>query len=241
MGGRMRQHVMANEYQMLLDFESKDAALAQKLAKAQKAKEDVAHEIDSCGEKLVQKQEELAVWQEKDKLIMEEFSKLVGASNQFEPQLLKMFKRKIKRAKKRTEDDDEDDDDDDEEDACPPGCDQTLYDKVLELREKGLDQEEILSDFQKAIDDLKKANERHHGRERQIDKDLQGTELEIEAFQTEKQQKLNELDISIMMKLNQIVCLICANETSDKVEENDTEEQPLPTDLPDSISNCLFF
>merc|ERR1711871_1301653 len=99
MGGRMRQHVMANEYQMLLDFESKDAALAQKLAKAQKAKEDVAHEIDSCGEKLVQKQEELAVWQEKDKLIMEEFSKLVGASNQFEPQLLKMFKRKIKRAK----------------------------------------------------------------------------------------------------------------------------------------------
>merc|ERR1711871_1706655 len=218
MGGRMRQHVMANEYQMLLDFESKDAALAQKLEKAQKAKEDVAHEIDSCGEKLVQKQEELAVWQEKDKLIMEEFSKLVGASNQFEPQLLKMFKRKIKRAKKRTGDEDEDEDSDedweedsdDEDDACPPGCDQTLYDKVLELREKRLDQEEILSDFQKAIDDLKKSNERHHGRERQIDKDLKGTEVEIEAFQTEKQQKLNELHISIMMKLNQLVCLICA-------------------------------
>merc|ERR1711871_300417 len=193
MGGRMRQHVMANEYQMLLDFESKDAALAQKLEKAQKAKEDVAHEIDSCGEKLVQKQEELAVWQEKDKLIMEEFSKLVGASNQFEPQLLKMFKRKIKRAKKRTGDEDEDedsdedweedsdeddDDDDDEEDACPPGCDQTLYDKVLELREKRLDQEEILNEFQKAIDELKRTGDRHHGRERQIDKDLQGTELE---------------------------------------------------------------
>merc|ERR1711871_871017 len=178
MGGRMRQHVMANEYQMLLDFESKDAALAQKLAKAQKAKEDVAHEIDSCGEKLVQKQEELAVWQEKDKLIMEEFSKLVGASNQFEPQLLKMFKRKIKSAKKRTGDDDE------EEDACPPGCDQTLYDKVLELREKRLDQEEILNEFQKAIDDMKRTCDRHKNRQVQIDKDLKGTEVEIEAFQT---------------------------------------------------------
>ena len=32
---------------------------------------------------------------------------------------------------------DEDEDFDDEfDDSCPPGCDQTLYDKVLELREK---------------------------------------------------------------------------------------------------------
>merc|ERR1711871_841706 len=218
MGGRMRQHVMANEYQMLLDFESKDAALAQKLEKAQKAKEDVAHEIDSCGEKLVQKQEELAVWQEKDKLIMEEFSKLVGASNQFEPQLLKMFKRKIKRAKKRTgdedededsnEDDDDDDDDDDEEDACPPGCDQTLYDKVLELREKRLDQEEILNEFQKAIDELKRTSDRAHQREKQIDKDLANTELEILAFQNEKQQKLNEQDVILVLKIAQIRNLI---------------------------------
>merc|ERR1711871_870505 len=203
MGGRMRQHVMANEYQMLLDFESKDAALAQKLEKAQKAKEDVAHEIDSCGEKLVQKQEELAVWQEKDKLIMEEFSKLVGASNQFEPQLLKMFKRKIKRAKKRTGDEDEDDDDD-EEDACPPGCDQTLYDKVLELREKRLDQEEILNEFQKAIDELKRTGDRHKNRQVQIDKDLKGSKAEIQLFQNEKQKKLNEIMVCTPLNFDQV-------------------------------------
>merc|ERR1711871_1359034 len=250
MGGRMRQHVMANEYQMLLDFESKDAALAQKLAKAQKAKEDVAHEIDSCGEKLVQKQEELAVWQEKDKLIMEEFSKLVGASNQFEPQLLKMFKRKIKRAKKRTgdedededsdedweeesDDDDDDDDDDDEEDACPPGCDQTLYDKVLELREKRLDQEEILNEFQKAIDELKRTGDRHKNRQVQIDKDLKGSKAEIQLFQNEKQKKLNEIMVCTPLNFDQVHAT---------VPKDPESEQPGPPELlTTSVEECLIF
>jgi chromosome segregation ATPase len=170
---------------------------------------------------------------------------------------LKIFKRKIKRSKKKSDDASDEDsdeeyddsdydsdesfDDDEEDDSCPPGCDQTLYDKVLELREKRLDQEEILSDFQKAIDDLKKANERQHGRERQIDKDLKGTEVEIEVFQTEKQKKLNDLDISIIMKLNQIVCLVSAGNGKIPVEEDEEEASSPPTILPDSISASLFF
>lgn len=32
-------------------------------------------------------------------------------------------------------DEDDDDDDEEEEDTCPPGCDLTLYEKVLALRE----------------------------------------------------------------------------------------------------------
>merc|ERR1712230_352213 len=121
----------------------------------------------------------------------------MGEGNQFMPQLLKIFKKRIKRAKKRNGDEDEDEDededwdddedfdedeDDDEEDSCPVGCDQTLYDKVLELREKRLDQEEIISDFQKTIDELTRNNERQQTREKQINKDLNQTEKEIESF-----------------------------------------------------------
>ena len=102
----------------------------------------------------------------KDQLIMEEFSKLVGASNRLKrtskcssgkssaPKSALAMKTRTRTAtktgKRMAEDDDDDDDDDDEEDACPPGYDQTL-DKVLELREKRLDQEEILNEFQKAM------------------------------------------------------------------------------------------
>ena len=58
------------------------------------------------------------------------------------------------------EDDDLDDDlDDEEEEVCPPGCDPALYEKVCELREKRLEQEEVYTDFQKAVEALKKENE----------------------------------------------------------------------------------
>ena len=57
------------------------------------------------------------------------------------------------------EDDDLDDDlDDEEEEVCPPGCDPALYEKVCELREKRLEQEEVYTDFQKAVEALKKEN-----------------------------------------------------------------------------------
>ena len=57
------------------------------------------------------------------------------------------------------EDDDLDDDlDDEEEEVCPPGCDPAMYEKVCELREKRLEQEEVYADFQKAVEALKKEN-----------------------------------------------------------------------------------
>ena len=50
------------------------------------------------------------------------------------------------------EDFDEDDMDEDEEgqdDSCPNGCDPFLHSRVLALRERRLDQEEQLQEFQK--------------------------------------------------------------------------------------------
>jgi len=181
---------------------------------------------------------------------MNEFNTLVGEGNQFMPQLLKIFKKRIKRAKKRTGDEDEDEEDEedwdddedfddedeemedeDEEDACPAGCDQTLYDKVLELREKRLDQEEIISDFQKTIDELTRNNERQQTREKQINKDLNQTEKEIESFQTEKQQRLNQLDVVITLKLDQLRCMVAL----------DAEAGGDPEVLSGGVNNCLVF
>lgn len=50
------------------------------------------------------------------------------------------------------------DDDEEEEvdDSCPPGCDISLYESVLGLRERRLDQEEILAEIQKTADELKR-------------------------------------------------------------------------------------
>jgi WD40 repeat protein len=246
----MKMLTLYRELVLLRQFESKDDALASKMEKCRSDKSGVVGEISECQSKLSMKRDEIGVWQEKAKHIINEFNALVGESNQFHAQLLKIFKKKVKRAKKRNGDEEEDeeeeedwDDDDedfddegeeedeDEEDACPPGCDQTLYDKVLELREKRLDQEEILSDFQKAIDELTRNSDRHTTREKQINKDLAQTEKEIQSFQTEKQQRLNELDIVITLKLDQLLCTV----------PRDPEAGGEPEVLSSGVNDCLVF
>lgn len=44
-------------------------------------------------------------------------------------------------------------------------------------------------------------------RQRQIDKDLNQTAAEIKAAQADKQAQLNELDVVVSLKLNQLYCM----------------------------------
>jgi len=68
--------------------------------------------------------------------------------------------------------------------------------QVCELREKRLDQEETLAEFQKAADTLKKDQEALMKKEKIIDQALKQTDDEIQQFQTFKQQKLNEIQVN---------------------------------------------
>ena len=47
------------------------------------------------------------------------------------------------------DDEDLDEDEEGQDDSCPAGCDPSLHQKVLLLREKRLDLEEVLQEFQK--------------------------------------------------------------------------------------------
>jgi hypothetical protein len=109
------------------------------------------------------------------------------------------------------------DDEEEEEESCPPGCDPALYDKVCELREKRLEQEEVYADFQKGVEALKKENDTLIKKEKLIDKALKDTEADIQAFQTEKQGKLNELHVLVTLQMSQVKHL--------------SEQKQLPTDL----------
>ncbi|TPX71174.1 hypothetical protein SpCBS45565_g01378 [Spizellomyces sp. 'palustris'] len=125
------------------------------------------------------------------------------------------------------EDEDDMDDYDDEEsvtsetdleggEECPPDYDRASFARVLELREERLDQEDILAEIQKAVEVLKKENDALIKKEKIIDMALRTTESEIQEFQTQKQQKLNELDVVVPLRLHQMQYL---------------ERNTLPTDL----------
>lgn len=97
--------------------------------------------------KLEMKKEEIEKLQEQEKSLLSTFSSMIGENNKFEGFLTRVFKKKIKRAKKDESrdgsDDDSDDDDSDEEfssseesnsdeetlddSICPPGCDQVSF------------------------------------------------------------------------------------------------------------------
>eukprot|EP00483_Globobulimina_turgida_P012400 UN12423 len=98
----------------------------------------------------------------------------------------------------------------------------------MELRSKRADQEEVLVEFAKCVNDLKLKHVSLMNREKNIDKILFETEKEIELFQTEKQKQLNKIIISVPLLLSQI--RINGN-------KNKNGSQLLPNDL----DNLLIF
>ncbi|MEM8709793.1 MAG: amidohydrolase family protein [Planctomycetota bacterium] len=105
--------------------------------------------------------------------------------------------------------DDEDfDDEEDSEEVCPPGCDQALYEKVCDLRERRLDQEEVIAEFQRAMDQLKKDKDALTKKQKNIETGLKALDGEMTAFQKEKQGKLNEIDVVVTLRAHQMEYLV---------------------------------
>ncbi|KXS17487.1 hypothetical protein M427DRAFT_68328 [Gonapodya prolifera JEL478] len=102
---------------------------------------------------------------------------------------------------------DEEGSDSENPEVCPSDCDPATYAKVLELRERKLDEEDILSDIQKAVETSKKEHDAILKKERSIVASYQAIEEEIQAFQTQKQQKLNEIAVVVPLRPHQLLYL----------------------------------
>jgi len=208
----LRLLLLFQELSRLESFEARDAALQQKLQKTKADEVEVATAMADCEAKLATKRFEAQTWAERSKALEAEVAGVVPAHHAFHEPLLKVFNRKAARKRSGGEDDDEDfdddfDDDEDEEDfddSCPPGCDAALYEHVKELREKRFDQDEVIAELTKQLDDFKRTSDRYCQRKKQLDKDLLSLERGVRAFQTEKQQQLNLLGTTCALHLDQI-------------------------------------
>ncbi|EEY67816.1 uncharacterized protein PITG_18204 [Phytophthora infestans T30-4] len=252
----LRLFTLLSELSLLESFESKENLLSSKLEKSKGEKAQIVADLRDVQDLLTIKKRDLDEWARQEKAVQAEFLTLVNGGTG------KLFKRKIKRAKKKPasggkeegkepasardgeeqEDDDEeeedededydeddDDDDEEEEDTCPSGCDLTLYEKVLALREKRVDVDDAMGELNKAIEELRKAGERQTAKQRAIDKELAATEQDTQQFQSEKQSRFNQLDVVVPLRTRQLCCL----------------EAPSPTrqnwTLPAQAAGCLVF
>ncbi|XP_060551905.1 LOW QUALITY PROTEIN: cilia- and flagella-associated protein 44-like [Ruditapes philippinarum] len=227
----LRQVTLFEELVLLKEYEKREDVLAEKVTNKQQEKLDMQAKIVDVTSKLEVKKKDIEKLQEREKALHAQFVASLGENNKFGDYLTKVFKKRIKRSKKKATEGDDDDEDSDEDsdddsdwdededddesetggydlDICPPGCDQNLYEATCQLREKRLDIEEALVEEKKTNDTLKKELDSFHKKSKVIDNGLKTAQQDLEAFQLEKQQKLNELDVVVSLKLHQIQYMI---------------------------------
>jgi len=235
----LRNTTLFEEFVQLKDFEKRENLLAKKVNDKYDEKIDMEEKVTDCRVRVEAKRVEIERLEEKGRSLLEEFRARLGENNKWEEFLTKVFKKKIKRAKKKErvpgeEGEDDDDEDEDESDSdesdsdeddfdeddenenrvvlddsvCPPGCEQELYDMATSLREIRLDTEEQLAEEKKTYDIMRKDADAMAKKTKIIDHSLTAAEKDLEDFQVEKQGKLNQLQIIVVLKLNQIEYLI---------------------------------
>ncbi|KAL0027158.1 hypothetical protein WJX79_011044 [Trebouxia sp. C0005] len=227
------------ELQLLKDSQGRELELAAKTAGKHAEQAELAGRVSDCQAKLEAKLQDLRAAADAKQQVVSQFDELVEEGHAAHDALLKIFTKKIKRSKKKDEglaaesssdsDDDDDEDDDDEvedseggEETCPAGCDPSLYDKVCELREARLDEEDAAMEVGRAMDALKKDRESLAKKERLMEQSLKAVNDEALAFQREKQVRLNQVEVVLLLRLHQIEYL---------------QEGQLPSDL----SGALLF
>ncbi|XP_069491898.1 cilia- and flagella-associated protein 44 isoform X2 [Ambystoma mexicanum] len=238
--GDLRHITLFEELLFLKDFEKLEDKLQDNVNIRHAEKEDIKWKTQELQQQLDAQKLAITKLQEQEKTLLATFQTSLGENNKFAVFLTKVFKKKIKRSKKKekqgNEDEDEDSDEDsddesgwessDEDDAgsedepfddtiCPDNCDPALFENTLQLREKRLDIEEALVEERKTVDIIKKDYDALAKKTKGVDASLKFAETELEAFQREKQRKVNELLVVVPLRLHQVEHVISGEVPTD--------------------------
>ena len=106
---------------------------------------------------------------------------------------------------------------------CPQGCDQSLFNQAVNLREDRLDIEEKIIEARRVLDIQRKELDGLKKKAKSMEGQVKTALQELQAFQLKKQQRLNELDQVVVLGLHQL--FYCQ-----------ADGQP-----PSSVASCLVF
>ncbi|XP_029902729.1 cilia- and flagella-associated protein 44 [Myripristis murdjan] len=214
----LRHITLFQELLILTQFEEKDNILQEKLNACMDEESNITAKLNKCNEQLELKQTEIANLQKREKALVATFQASLGKNNEFADFLTKVFEKRAKRDKKNQmdkeeedsdedsaeEEDWEDDEDEDEVDSCPPNCDPQLFEKVTQLHECRLDLDALLAEEKKCADALKEECDTLVKKREVVQSRRKAAEGELALINREKQQKMNDLDVAIPLRLHQI-------------------------------------
>nr|XP_020862787.1 cilia- and flagella-associated protein 44 isoform X2 [Phascolarctos cinereus] len=219
------------EMLLLKNFEKQENILQERVSSLDREQQDMKWKINENLGEMEERKNEINRLQEQEKAIYSNFQATLGENNKFASFLMKVLKKNIKRVKKKEVEGEEEEDESSKEDSDDESsfesdeeesesedeafdesmglanCDPALYEMTLQLREKRLDIEEALSDEKKLLDNLRKEYDVMSKKVKVVVNNLETAEEALEAYQREKQQRLNELLVVIPLKLHQVECV----------------------------------
>ncbi|XP_036303112.1 cilia- and flagella-associated protein 44 [Pipistrellus kuhlii] len=216
------------EMLLLKNFEKQENILQERVNSLDKEEQEMQWRINESMKEMEEKKNEITRLQDQEKGLYTTFQAAVGENNKFANFLMKVLKKRIKRVKKKEVEGDAEEDEESEESSeeesslesdedesasedevfddsiCPSNCDVSLFELALQLREKRLDIEEALVEEKKVLDNLKKEFDTLSKKVKVVATNLNAAEEDLEAYQREKQQQLNEILVVIPLKFHQI-------------------------------------
>ncbi|MEQ2250934.1 hypothetical protein ILYODFUR_005963 [Ilyodon furcidens] len=91
------------------------------------------------------------------------------------------------------------------ENVCPKGCEPELFENSLQLRERRLDLEELLAEEKSIAKSLKKESDMLIKKDKLGRTSRQAVETDVELINQEKQLKMDELDVVVPLRLDQVI------------------------------------
>ena len=219
----MKLILLFEELILLGSMEAKDKELTTKLGSSTSEKGFIIRDIQEITKKLVQKRSEIEGIKQEEQELMKSFHELCPENHEKYDEILKFYekitkKRKHNKEKVKADDGEEDDeegeaeeeeveeeeDEDDEDNLNPQFGEETKIEEIEKLRDARLELFDKKEKMQIYISDLQNQQRRLESTQKRIDQDLLETEDEIADFQKEKMAKLNQLDVSVVLKVKQI-------------------------------------
>ncbi|NXE35232.1 CFA44 protein, partial [Ptilorrhoa leucosticta] len=194
--------------------------------------EDIQSKLKSYLAQMEDRKCEIVMLQEREKALYATFEASLGENNEFADFLTDILKREVEFVEKKEvggeadeenenkkEDGEKPDLKTDEENCgsegvafdgsvCPEGCSEDLFLNTIQLQQQRISIEKALEEEKKVAADLKKEYNALAKKEKEVETSLDTTNRELEAFQWEKLQRLNELYVAVPLRLHQVQCLV---------------------------------
>ncbi|XP_032671308.1 cilia- and flagella-associated protein 44 isoform X3 [Odontomachus brunneus] len=228
---------LRQEYIILREYETMENTLHDKVNRKVEEAAAIKQKIREITDNVDSKMKEIAKLRNQIRDITSEYMRSVS-ENKFRNFLCRIFKKKYKVSKEEDEttttttettSDETNSVDSKEtesiyldENVCPPDCDRELYNLAFSMREKRYACEHEVKSAQHTVETLQKEAEIQTKKLKIIESNLRAHEDDLKIFMFEKQGKLNDVDVTVTMKMHQLQYL-------------------QECDMPTKVDDCVVF